>query len=108
MTFFTTRIATATMFCLSLAACSEAYGAEHTVAIKNFVFEPANLTIAAGDTVTFINEDNAPHTATADNGAFDTKRLSKGQSATFTFSNAATYAYLCKLHPKMKATIVVQ
>lgn len=112
MTVFTSRgalrIAAAAVFSAGLVACTDAYAADHTVTIQNFAFEPANLTIAAGDTVTFVNTDSAPHTATADDGAFDTKRLSKGKSAKFTFSNSATYSYFCSLHPKMKASITVK
>lgn len=112
MTFFTPRTAirltAAAILSFGVVACTDAYAADHTVTIQNFSFEPANLKIAAGDTVTFVNADSAPHTATADNGAFDTKRLGKGKSAKFTFSNSATYNYLCSLHPKMKASIVVQ
>ncbi len=47
-----------------LVSATIANAEDHTVMIQGFAFEPANLTIAAGDTVTFVNQDNAPHTAT--------------------------------------------
>lgn len=79
----------------------------HEVAIKGFAFDAADLSINVGDTVNFTNLDGAPHTATADNGSFDTKRLKKGASAAVTFSAAGEFTYFCKFHRKMKAVIRV-
>lgn len=79
----------------------------HTVEIKGFSFSPATLTIAAGDTVTFVNKDAAPHTASDRGGAFDTGRLKKGQSAQITFSSKGKFNYFCRVHPRMKATLSV-
>ena len=79
----------------------------HAVTIQGFAFEPAELTINAGDQVVFTNEDRAPHTATADNGSFDTGTLNRGQSATLTFSGAGTFTYFCAIHPNMKASLTV-
>lgn len=88
-------------------ARADGHATTHTVAIRNFAFEPANLTINAGDTVQFVNEDNAPHTATADSGAFDTGNLRGGQSASLQFPSAATFSYFCAVHPRMKGSITV-
>jgi plastocyanin len=90
---------------VSMLAVPAAFAADHAVSIKGMKFNPPELTVAAGDTVTFTNEDGAPHTATADDGAFDTGRLSKGQSATVTVSAAGAHAYKCLVHPSMKATV---
>lgn len=84
-----------------------ARAATHQVSIQNFAFSPANLTISAGDTVVFTNNDSAPHTATADNGSFDTGRLSGGASAQLTFGSPGSYSYICSFHPNMKGTITV-
>ena len=84
-----------------------AEAAGHTVTIQGHKFKPAKLTVAAGDTITFINKDSAPHTATANDGAFDTGRLSTGASATVTVSAAGAHAYICKIHPSMKGTVTV-
>jgi plastocyanin len=70
-------------------------------------FHPSSLSIAAGGTVVFINQDAAPHTATSDDGLFDTGLLSQGQSAQLTFSAAGTYPYYCALHPAMRGVIIV-
>lgn len=88
-------------------AVMPAEAAGHTVTIKGHKFLPAQLTVAKGDTITFINEDSAPHTATANDGAFDTGRLSTGQRATVTVSAAGAHAYICKIHPSMKGTVTV-
>jgi plastocyanin len=82
-----------------------ALAADHAVAIENFKFVPANITVAVGDTITFTNNDSAPHTATAKDGSFDTGRLSKGQSATVTIGAAGTFNYICEIHPMMKGVV---
>tara|TARA_R110002051_G_scaffold7041_6_gene33181 strand:- start:16679 stop:17023 length:345 start_codon:yes stop_codon:yes gene_type:complete len=79
----------------------------HTVVIKNFAFDPADLVINAGDSVTFVNQDGARHTATDLNGAFDTGLLSKGQEATLTFGGAGQFSYRCTPHSKMRGTITI-
>jgi len=91
----------------STSARADGHATVHQVLIKNFAFEPADLTINAGDSVEFINEDSAPHTATADNGSFDTGNLRRGQKATLTFATAGTYSYFCAVHPRMKGSLTV-
>lgn len=90
-----------------LASTTIAFAAEDTVTITGFAFQPADLTIAAGSTVTFVNKDGAPHTATDKQGAFDTGRLARGKGAKITFSTAGKFAYLCEIHPSMTGTITV-
>ena len=57
--------------------------------------------------VTFTNKDGAPHTASANDGSFETGRLSKGASASVTFAAAGTFDYFCNVHKSMKAVIIV-
>jgi plastocyanin len=78
-----------------------------TDTISDFKFSPSSLTVHVGDTVTWNNVGPTPHTATANDGSFDTGTLSKGGSASHTFSQPGTFAYFCKLHPFMHGTIVV-
>lgn len=85
-----------------------ALAASHNVAIQGMKFSPANISVAAGDTITFTNMDSAPHTATANDGSFDTGRLSRGQSARVTISGAGTFNYICEIHPRMKGTVTAQ
>ncbi len=77
------------------------------VMIQDFAFSPASLQIAAGTTVTWTNGDSAAHTATADDGSWDTGSIDGGASASITFDTPGTYTYHCMFHPNMTATIVV-
>ena len=72
------------------------------VEIVEFEFEPEEITVPAGTTITFTNQDKAPHTATADDGSFDTEELGKGDSAEETFDDPGTYTYYCRFHVFMK------
>jgi plastocyanin len=78
-----------------------------TVKIDNFTFEPAQLTVKPGTTVTWINEDDIPHTVVATNKTFRSKALDTDDKFSFTFTTAGTYEYFCSLHPHMKATVTV-
>jgi LPXTG-motif cell wall-anchored protein len=82
--------------------------ASGSVTIADFSFAPASLTVNQGDTVTWVNNGPTPHSATANNGSFNTGILKAGQSGSHTFSQAGTFSYYCQPHPYMKATIVVQ
>jgi len=75
--------------------------------ITDFKFSPGTTTIHVGDTITWTNNGPSPHTATANNGSFDTGTLAKGASASHTFTQAGTFAYICKIHPFMHGTVVV-
>lgn len=89
----------------SVLLASSAYAATHKVMIEGMKFSPAAIDVAVGDTITFTNMDGAPHTATAKDGAFDTGRLSKGQSADVKISSAGVVNYFCAVHPSMKAEV---
>lgn len=83
--------------------------AGHAVQIVNFAFAPQSLTVAQGDSITWTNQDEAPHTVTTTSGPrqISSPMLSKGQSFTFTFTVAGTYSYYCAVHPDMRAQVVV-
>jgi plastocyanin len=76
--------------------------------MKGLAFDPATVTISAGESVTWTNEDSAGHTVVADNGEFKSDTLGNGGSFSFTFDKAGTYPYHCSIHPSMKGTVVVQ
>jgi plastocyanin len=94
---------------LALAAygtlASVAVAADHDVEIAGLAFGPATITVAAGDTVTWTNEDASRHTATGD--GFDTGALVHGASGSITFTTAGRFDYVCSLFAGMKGTIVV-
>jgi plastocyanin len=78
-----------------------------SVIIADFAFAPPDLTVAAGTTVTWTNEGWAPHTATAEDGSFDSGRLDQGDSFEQTFNEPGTFAYHCSFHPGMTGSVVV-
>jgi plastocyanin len=81
--------------------------ATSTVAITNFAFSPATVTVKAGTTVTWTNKDEEAHTVTAQDKSFASPPLDAGQTYTHTFTAPGTYAYLCTIHPFMTAVVVV-
>ena len=79
------------------------------VSIQSFSFGPDEITVAAGTTVTWVNDEDAvPHTATSEDGVWDSGTLQPGDSFSFTFDVPGTYPYFCAIHPSMTATIVVE
>jgi plastocyanin len=78
-----------------------------TVDIRDHAFNPAQLNVAPGTTVTFVNNDTEPHTATADNGLFDTGVLEPGYSFDVFLDGSGTVTYHCELHPDMQGSILV-
>ena len=108
MTPISRRVTLVGLSALGVAACLPIRAATtHQIAIQGMAFSPAELSIAVGDSVTFTNLDGPRHTATADAGGFDTGKLTKGQSATVTFSAVGDFAYHCEIHKSMKAMIRV-
>jgi plastocyanin len=79
-----------------------------SIEIKDFAFNPPTIEVAAGTTVTWTNNDSAPHTVTQDGGGFQSGRLDQGQTFSFTFDTPGTYEYHCEFHPNMHGTVVVQ
>jgi plastocyanin len=79
------------------------------LAMADFSFDPATVTIQDGGKVTWQNEGEAPHTATADDGAFDTGTVDPGKlkSETAAFKEPGSFPYHCEIHPQMKGTVEV-
>lgn len=77
------------------------------VEIVDFAYDPDPVTIEEGGKVIWQNEDSAPHTATADDGSFDTGTLDEGKRGSETFKEAGTYSYICTIHPDMTGTVEV-
>lgn len=75
---------------------------------KSYVFEPAAITIAAGDEVTWTNEDDFPHNVHLLDGSDVTEDLPVGESATLAFDEPGEFYYECSIHPQqMQGKIVV-
>jgi plastocyanin len=75
--------------------------------ISDFKFTPSTVTVTAGESVTWTNSGPAAHSATADDGSFDTGILRKGTSGSHTFTRAGTYTFHCTPHPFMTGKVVV-
>lgn len=75
--------------------------------IDNFTFQPAELSIKAGTTVTWTNRDDIPHTVVSA-GKFRSKTLDTDDKFSFTFTGAGDYKYFCSLHPHMTGMIKVE
>jgi plastocyanin len=81
--------------------------ADATVTIADFAFDPSEIEVPAGTTVTWANTDQAPHTATGADGSFDTGTIAAGESGTHAFDTPGTYTYACAFHPNMQGTVTV-
>jgi plastocyanin len=77
------------------------------IQIANFTFEPQQMEVKAGTTVTWTNRDDIPH-AIVSAGKFKSRPLDTDEEFSFTFTAPGTYQYFCSLHPHMTGTIVVR
>jgi amicyanin len=82
--------------------------AETEVDIDQFTFLPQRITVKAGTTVTWINEDDVPHTIVSSSKVFKSKALDTADKFSFTFTTPGTYDYFCSVHPHMTGAVVVE
>jgi plastocyanin len=95
------------MMIVAIALPSPAQATLWEVEIENFAFNPNSLNINVGDMVEWRNRDSFSHTATSDDGVWDSGLLGFDQTYTYTFTLAGNYPYHCTLHPSMTAAISV-
>ena len=107
MTFART-LALGVIILLVAVAGSPVRASDIEVKIDNFTFNPKQVTVKAGDTITWVNHDDIPHTVTSQTQAFRSKALDTDDKFSFTFATPGTYPYFCALHPQMTGTIVVE
>ena len=93
---------------LAMTQIATAAGTGVTVKIDNFTFSPADLTIVPGTTVTWVNNDDIPHTVVESNKAFRSRALDTDDKFSFTFNTAGDFSYFCSLHPHMTGKITVK
>lgn len=107
---FGRKLALGAMALLVAAAMSagKIYAADMEVKIDNFTYNPQQITVKAGTTVTWINHDDIPHTVTSKTGAFRSKAMDTDDKFSFTFATPGTFPYFCALHPHMTGSIVVE
>lgn len=77
------------------------------VMMKGNKFDPADLTVTVGTTVTWSNTDSVAHIVTATDGAFSSGNLDPGNNFRYTFNAAGTFDYACTIHPAMKGKVTV-
>lgn len=90
------------------SSATSAAGNAAQVIMTNRNYDPQQVTIKVGDTVTWVNQDAPKHDVVADNGEFKSDLFDKGGTFSFTFTKAGTYPYHCSIHPGMVGTVVVQ
>jgi plastocyanin len=81
---------------------------EYVITMQIVGFDPQALTVKSGDRVTWVNKDLFPHTATADDKAFDSHSVAPEATWTFVAAKPGTHTYICTFHPTMKGTVQVQ
>lgn len=91
-----------------LAAAAQEQAAGVQVKIDNFSFTPQEITVQAGTTVTWVNQDDVPHTVVSTDNKFKSKALDTDDKFSFTFKEMGTYQYYCSVHPKMTAKVIVK
>jgi plastocyanin len=90
------------------ASAAPAGAEDVTIKIDNFTFTPQRVTVKAGTTITWTNQDDIPHAVASSTKAFRSKTLDTDDKFSFTFKTAGLYEYFCSLHPHMTGTIVVE
>ena len=78
------------------------------VKIDNFSFLPQDITVAPGTMVTWVNQDDIPHTVASTADLFKSKALDTDDKFSFTFDKSGTYEYYCSIHSKMTGKVIVQ
>jgi plastocyanin len=89
-------------------AAVQAAASPATIQIDNFAFTPATLTVTAGTTVTWKNEDDSPHRIGDKNGTFKSAALDTDDSFSHTFATPGEYPYICTIHPYMVGKVIVR
>jgi plastocyanin len=83
-------------------------GSDPQIVLKDFMFQPTSLKVKAHATVTWVNQDEEPHTVISETGLFHSSAMDTHESFSFKFENPGTYRFLCSIHPRMTGTIVVE
>ena len=86
-----------------------------TVTMKNIQFQPNQITVKAGDTITFRNDEAVPHDVKKDKGPgpdFESGPqggMNEGDTFKLTLKKPGRYDYICRVHaPGMSGTITVK
>ncbi len=94
--------------CTQQSAQNLSDNTSNQIIISGYEFTPSSITIDVGTSVTWVNQDSAPHTIISDNSVFSSPVLNNGASYSFTFNSAGIYNYHCSIHPTMQGVIIVE
>ena len=98
----------AQMLALSgLLASASTWAQDIQINIKEFMYSPKELTVAVGTKVTWVNDDQVPHTVVEVNKVFRSGALDTDDSFSYTFLIPGTFEYFCILHPQMIGSVRV-
>ena len=103
-----TALAVAAFAVAATFPAASAQAADTEVKIDDFAFAPQRVTVKAGTTVTWINDDDIPHTVASSTKTIKSSALDTKDKFSFTFTTPGTYEYFCSLHPHMTGAIVVE
>ena len=109
--FVTAQDATpgATAMASPMASPIASPGAGTPIEIRNFAYNPPTINVPVGGSLTWTNYDAVPHTATADDGSFNSDPLTNdSEHYTYTFDKSGSFPYVCVFHPNMKGAVVVE
>lgn len=103
-----TLFATLTFIVFLCAGCSDSEPGKNEVFLNMNRFSPSSLTVTAGTTVVWENQESATHTVTSNNGVFDSGNMGNKDKFSYTFTTVGSYPYHCKFHSGMNGTIIVE
>jgi plastocyanin len=101
-------VAAALLTATSTFPAASAQAADTNIIIDQYTFTPPRVTVKAGTTVAWINDDDIPHTVASSTKVFKSKALDTSDKFSFTFTTPGIYEYFCSLHPHMTGAIVVE
>jgi len=102
-----TALAVAALAAGALAS-QGAPAADAGVQIDQYAFLPQRITVKPGTTVTWTNDDDAPHTIASSAKVFKSRPLDTGGQILLHVHDARHYAYFCSVHPQMTGTVTVE
>jgi plastocyanin len=114
MTTFSSNLRIATALTVAVLSAASAFpaapvqAADTEVKIDQHSFIPQRITVKAGATVAWVNDDDIPHTVASSSKVFKSKALDTSDKFSFTFTTPGVYEYFCSLHPHMTGAIVVE
>ena len=106
--YVATALAVAVLLPAFAFPAASAQAADTEVKIDQHAFIPQRVAVKAGTTVTWINDDDVPHTVASSTKLFKSKALDTGDKFSFTFTTPGAYQYFCSVHPYMTGAIVVE